>query len=498
MLFDVYEQLAQRSPDRTALSFHRPPHAGTVMTWRDLLDRSGEIADGLAAAGVVRGGRCAVVMADHPDLLPTVLAVWRAGAVVVPVDDHWGTDTLRSVLALSDAGFVVDAEQGTCVENPEAGGEGPALPPGTAMISYTSGSTSDPKGVVLTHGQLRHAYEAGGRALRELLGYSPSRFGVSMRMSGLGILGMNYLWPAVMGIPVAVLPELTLMSADRYWADLRSHGVEVTYLVPALVELLNRAATDEAAEEGRGTGTVACLSGGAPLSPTALDSFQDRFRAVLLNVYGLTEVSFAAFFGDLDANGRGTPSIGRPATVDARLRGADGLVTGAGEGEIELWGPAMSCGYYDNPSATEELLHDGWIRSGDLACRDAEGRYWISGRRKDVVLKGGFTVYLHEVEEVAGLVPGVLESVALRLDLPTGEDIGLIVRSTSSARLVPRELERVLAEKLGRQRAPRRVAVTTEALPRLGQEKINRREALTLWHRLVADRTRGASQPLTK
>ncbi|WP_083917949.1 class I adenylate-forming enzyme family protein [Nocardiopsis xinjiangensis] len=495
MLFDVYEQLARRSPDRTALSFHRPPHDGTVMTWRDLVDRSAEIAEDLAAAGVARGGRCAVVMADHPDLLPTVLAVWRAEAVVVPIDGHWGTDTLRSVLALSDAGFVVDAEQGTCVENPDARGDGPALSPDTAMISYTSGSTSDPKGVVLTHGQLRHAYEAGGRALRELLGYSPSRFGVSMRMSGLGILGMNYLWPAVMGIPVAVLPELTLMSANRYWSDLRAHGVEATYLVPALVELLNRAAPDETTEEGRETGTVACLSGGAPLSPTALGLFQDRFRAVLLNVYGMTEVSFAAFFGDLDVNGRGTLSIGRPATVDARLRGIEGLVHGAGEGELELRGPAMSCGYYDNPSATEELLHDGWVRSGDLARRDSEGRYWISGRRKDVVLKGGFTVYLHEVEEVAGLMPGVLESAAVRLDLPTGEDIGLIVRSDPAAQLIPGDLQRALAEKLGRQRAPRRVAVTSEALPRLGQEKINRREALALWHRLVADRSSGAHQP---
>ncbi|MFV2199096.1 class I adenylate-forming enzyme family protein [Nocardiopsis sp. LOL_012] len=488
-LFDIYERLAERTPDHPAISYHREPHAGTVLTWRALADRSWEIADKLGPAGVEGGGRCAVVMTDHPDTVPTVLAVWSLGAVVVPIDSQWGTDTKRSVLALSGADVVLDAERDTCVENSEARGGGPALPPGTAMISYTSGSTSDPKGVVLTHGQLLHAYESAGRALRDLLGHQPSRFGVSMRMSGLGILGMNYLWPAVLGMSVEVLPELTLLSASRYWTELRAHGVEVTYLVPALVELLNRVATDEGAEGEGSRETVVCLSGGAPLSPSAHASFQERFQAILLNVYGLTEASFAAFFGDRDASGRGTLSIGRPATVDARLRGADGgVVDGPGEGELELSGPAVSCGYHDNPSATEELVHDGWLRSGDLARRDAEGRYWIVGRRKDVVLKGGFTVHLHEVEEAAGLLPGVLESAAVRLDLPTGEDIGLLVRSDSAwDRLVPGAVVAALEEKLGRQRAPRRVAVTVDPLPRLGQEKINRREALALWRRLTSD-----------
>lgn len=487
-LFDIYERLAGSDPDHPAISHQREPHAGTVLTRRDLVDRSREIADKLSTAGVGPGGRCAVVMNDHPDTVPTVLAVWSLDGVVVPIDGQWGTDTAHSVLALSGAEVVLDAERDTCVANSGSGGTGPALPPGTAMISYTSGSTSDPKGVVLTHGQLLHAYESAAQALRELLGREPSRFGVPTRMSGLGILGMNYLWPAVMGMSVVVLPELTFRSAGQFWNGLRAHGVDITYLVPALVELLNRVAVDEGPDGVEPRETVVCLSGGAPLSPSAHASFQERFQAILLNVYGLTEVSFAAFFGDRDASGRGTPSIGRPATVDARLRGADGgIVEGIGEGELELSGPALSCGYHDNPTATAELVRDGWLRSGDLARRDAEGRYWIVGRRKDVVLKGGFTVYLHEVEEAAGMLPGVLESAAVRLDLSTGEDIGLIIRSAPAAeRLDPVGVVAELEARLGRQRAPRRVTVTTDPLPRLGQEKIDRREALALWKSLTS------------
>lgn len=483
-LFEAYQRVAVARPDQPAISYHRTPYQGTVVTWQGMVDRSRAVAGKLAAAGVGIGDRCAVVMADHPDIVPVVLAVWLRGAVVVPVDSAWGADITRSVLTLSGADVVIDAVRDTCTRNSWARPDRPALPPDTAMISYTSGSTSDPKGVVLTHGQLRHAYQASARQLRDLLGHQPARFGVSMRMSGLGILGMNYLWPAVMGMPVVVLPELTFASARRYWTDLRANGVELTYLVPALVELLTRTATDKAAPGE----TVVCLSGGAPLSGAAQVRFQERFRAILLNVYGLTEVSFAAFFGDRDETGRATLSIGRPATVSARLRGPDGgIVDGPGEGEIELHGPAMSCGYYDNPAANDDLVRDGWIRTGDLARRDDQGRYWITGRRKDVVLKGGFTVYLHEVEEVAGTLPGVLETAAVRLDLPTGEDIGLLVRPDPAAgmTLVPDDVQAELERRMGRQRAPRRVVLTEDPLPRLGQEKINRRQALARWERLT-------------
>jgi acyl-CoA synthetase (AMP-forming)/AMP-acid ligase II len=483
-ILEVYERLAARGSSSPAVVYARPPHDGVVLTWGGLLERATEIAGELCSAGLEPAGRCAVVMVDHPDVLPAVLAVWRAGGVVVPVDSEWGSGTRGSVLGMSRADVVADPRQGAWDRVVGAQAPGPGLPPGTAMISYTSGSTSDPKGVMLTHGQLLHAYTSSSAALGEMLGRVPTRFGASMRLSGLGILGMNYLWPAVMAMPVVVLPALSLGTAGRYFSGLREHGVELTYLVPPLVELLNRAGSVRDADGS----AVTCLSGGAPLAKAALESFQDRFGAVLLNVYGLTEVSFAAFFGDLGDDGRGTSSIGAPVTVEARLRDADGrVVTGPGEGELELSGPARSCGYYDNPAANEAVLTpDGWLRSGDLARRDGAGRYWIVGRRKNVVLKGGFTVYLHEVEEVAAGLAGVLESAAVRIDLPTGEDVGLLVRAIPDAELVASDVQAELAERLGCQRSPRRVIVVSEPLPRVAQEKIDRPAAGLLWNRLAS------------
>jgi acyl-CoA synthetase (AMP-forming)/AMP-acid ligase II len=137
-LFEAYQRVAVAKPDQPAISYHRSPYVGTVLTWQGVVDRSRAIADKLAAAGVDSGGRCAVIMEDHPDIVPVVLAVWLRGAVVVPVDSAWGADITRSVLTLSGADVVIDAERDTCTGNTWARAERTALPPDTAMISYTS------------------------------------------------------------------------------------------------------------------------------------------------------------------------------------------------------------------------------------------------------------------------------------------------------------------------------------------------------------------------
>ncbi|WAL96406.1 class I adenylate-forming enzyme family protein [Streptomyces sp. Je 1-369] len=483
-LLGVYERQAASTPDGEALVYARAPYEGTTLTWRELLERGRELASKLRAAGLGPGGRCAVVMIDHPDVLPGVLAVWQVGGVPVLLDSQWGRATTRSVLRLSAVETIFDAARGTCERAPAVGADPPPLPGDTALLSYTSGSTSDPRGVVLSHGQLLHAYRSGGAALTALLGQERRRFGVTMRLSGLGILGMNYLWPAVMGIPVTVLPELSLASAKGYWARLREHDVDVTYLVPPLVDLLTKMSVDPGAGQGD---TIACLSGGAPLFEQSQRAVQQNCRAVLLNVYGLTEVSFAAFFGDIGPDGLATHSIGRPATVEARLRSADGsIVVGPGEGELELHGPAVSHGYYANDAANKELFREGWVRTGDLASRDASGRYRITGRHKDVVLRGAFTVYLHEIEEAANGHPGVLEAAAVRLQLPAGEDVGLLVRMAPGpdAETTTADLRKHLSLELGHQRTPRRIVKTTEPLPRLAQHKIDRRAAHARWHAL--------------
>ena len=156
----------------------------------------------------------------------------------------------------------------------------------------------------------------------------------------------------------------------------------------------------------------------------------------------------------------------------------------------------MASGYYDNAASTEAVFCDGWVRTGDLARRDAEGRYRITGRQKDVVLKGGFTVYLAEVEDAAMKLDGVLEAAAVRIEHATGEDLGLVVRLDRSSALTEDDVRDALHRMLGRSRCPRRIALTRQELPRTGNLlKLDRRAVAQLWGALSAGLLRPGRLP---
>lgn len=174
-LLDAFEARAVSKPDVVAVRWRRQPYADIDLTWRDLLERANALASTLAAAGGRLAGRCAVELSDHPDVVPLMLAIWQAGGVVVPVDLEWGSGLRERVLAHSSADVLVAFEPAPVVTLRRPSGVAPPLPEATAMISYTSGTTSDPKGVVLTHGNLTAAYTAGAAAIEASIGYRPRR-----------------------------------------------------------------------------------------------------------------------------------------------------------------------------------------------------------------------------------------------------------------------------------------------------------------------------------
>lgn len=479
----MYTANAADRGSEAAVTFAQPPFEGLTVTWNGLVERVDALAEDLSAARVGSGTRVGTVLADHPDALPALLAMWKLGAIPVLMDPEWGESISAGVLAHSRADAVARLQERLVVEPIEARfHDRPALPPGTAMLAYTSGSTAAPKGIPIRHDRLVAALHASAAEVSGFRGSAPVRVGSSMRLSGFGVLVLHYLWSAAFVAELVVLPRLDLSSARGYWADVDRHQIDQAVLVPPLYELLLRASGPTGSER-----RPLFVNSSGPISATTHSRFMERFGVTVLNCYGLTETTFACMVGDTDERGATTQSVGRPDLVHVRLRGESGeQVVGVGEGEVEVRGPTVSDGYYDNPDANAALFSGPWLRTGDLARRDESGRYWIVGRLKDAVMKGGTTVYLTEIEEVCVALEGVLEAVAVRVDLPGGiEDIGAIVRPSAGTALDGAELKAELDRALGAGRSPRTVMVTDQPLPRIGQNKIDRKSSQALWSELT-------------
>jgi acyl-CoA synthetase (AMP-forming)/AMP-acid ligase II len=485
-LFKRYSQLAEEQPNEYALIIERKPYAGTKMTWADLLQRSEDLARKLHGRGIANGARCAVTLTDHPDTLPLLLALWRLDATAVLIDRLWGARRRDGVIEHGGATHAVTLESVLDISTLDRVTQAARheLPTGTAMLGYTSGSTGDPKGVAFVHDKLALTMRAASAAIASYRGSAPRRIACSMRLSGSGVLNLHFTWAAFSSATTVVLPELTIESARDYWARIADFGIEQTFLVPPLIELLNHVAQPRA----KNAPAPICLTGSAPLSARTQERFQQKFELPLLNAYGLSETMCASFFGQIGTDGRATNSIGLPWLLEARIKTSDGeLVPDVGEGELELTGPTIFDGYYGNAAATAESFDGRWFRTGDIVRRDHTGRFHIVGRRKDVVMKGGFSVYFNEVEEAALALNGVLEAAVVPVVLAQGEDMGLIVRVERDSQITADEVLRFVREDIGAHRAPYRVVKIDSGLPRTGQDKLDRKEIILLWNSLTRE-----------
>jgi long-chain acyl-CoA synthetase len=496
-LYARYSQLAAEHPDELALIVEREPFVGLRRTWAELLQRSDDIGRYFVKRGGGPDTRCAVVLDEHPDVVPLLLAIWKSGASAVLLDKAWGAARRQRVIEHAGATLIAELPQAVEIDPialSDTGAPRPPFPPGTAMLGYTSGSTGDPKGVAFTHGKLALTMQAAAAAIVARRGSAPRRLGCSMRLSGSGVLNLHYTWAAFSDAAVVVLPELKLETAKGYWSRVEQHQVEQMFLVPPLIALLNHLALPPSAT----LSPPICLTGSAPLSPRVQAAFQRRFGLPLYNAYGLSETMCASFFGHVGADGVAENGVGVPWLLEARLRDVGGeIIRGAGRGELELAGPTLFDGYYDNATATSNAFAGRWFRTGDVASRDQSGRYSIVGRLKEAVMKGGFCVYLNEVEESALAVDGVLEAAALQVDLPQGgEDIALIVRVAPASRLPAEDVLKHVREDLGAQLAPSHVVRIDLPMPRTGQDKLDRAQIARLWADLSKPGLHGTVQTL--
>jgi long-chain acyl-CoA synthetase len=345
-----------------------------------------------------------------------------------------------------------------------------------AMLMYTSGTTGEPKGVLLTHRNMIHA----GRVVA-----AAQRLGDTDRvLSSLPLYHINGQCIATVAPVVAggsiVMPHR--FSASQWWPLVERYRPTWLNVVPTIIAYLLNGPdlTPDQAQACRGVRFGRSAS--APLPPEQHRAFEDRFGISVIEAMGLTETASIAFANPLDPTQRKYGSAGPPLGVEARVVAPDRSVLGDGErGEIQLRGESVMAGYYRDAERTAQVLSsDGWLSTGDLGYRDVDGFYFITGRLKELIIKGGENIAPREIDEALMRHPAVLEAAAVGIPDPEyGQDILACVVLKPGARCDQAELRAHCLEHLGRYKTPRLIRLVA-ALPKGPSGKVQRLRLLAM------------------
>ena len=476
-LATVLAEAARRYPDRIAIVDH-----AERVTYRDLWEQARTYAAGLQDLGVRPGDKVAMLIPNVADFPRVYYGILAAGATVVPVHLLLTAEEIAYVVRDSEAKLVVAHPAVKpagipTVEPADLAGRTPLHTYVTreaediAVVFYTSGTTGQSKGALLTH-------------LNLVMNATVNVFDANEVHEGdiaLGCLPLFHTFGQTVGMNGSFRLGGTLVLLARFTGEaaidlMVRENVTVFHGVPTMYIALLEAAT----KADRLPSLRLCVSGGASLPVAVLERFAEVFGAKIFEGYGLSETSPTAttnqpHFGTR-AGTIGHPiwgvdvEIARPE-VDERIE-----FLPAGElGEIVIRGHNVFAGYLNRPEATAEAMVDGWFRSGDLGRKDDEGFITIVDRKKDLVIRGGFNVYPREVEEALARHPAVVQVAVIGVPDPLlGEEICAVVVPDAGG-TTESELIEWSKERLGKHKYPRQVRFVEE-LPLGPSHKVLKRE----------------------
>ena len=470
------------------------PEPEAVLTYGDLARIGAELGAFLAQQGIAPGSVVSFMLPNGVAAASIFLGAMYAGYVVSPVNllaqdtqleytlAHSGTrlifaapefvDRVRALLRRTDNPALVHA---TGPDHLELSQEPPAplaaVDPHTpAMLMYTSGTTGEPKGVLLSHWNLIYA----GRVVAAALALrAEDRVLSSLPLYHINGQSIATVSPVVSGGSI-VMPHR--FSASQWWPLVERYRPTWLNMVPTIIAYLLNGPVLTPAQAGACCALRFGRSASAPLPLEQHRAFEARFGISVIEAMGLTETASIAFANPLDPKRRKYGSAGVPLGMEARVVAADGAVLGAGEqGEIELRGEAVMTGYYRNAELTAQVLSpDGWLATGDLGYRDDDGFYFITGRRKELIIKGGENIAPREIDEALLSHPAVLEAAAVGIpDSNYGQDILACIVLKPGARCDEAELRAHCLTQLGRYKTPRLLRFVA-ALPKGPSGKVQR------------------------
>ncbi|MGW3391309.1 class I adenylate-forming enzyme family protein [Streptomyces cinereoruber] len=518
-LVAAWKDRVAKNPDATALRYF-----DGALSAREVDSASDALAAAFEARGTGRGDRVGVYLQNVPQYALVMLALWKLGATVLGLNPMYRRQELRRIV--DDAGAVgivcadTDVEEtlgtlaGSTVrwlvstsaldyqsrddarvfattERPAPAPDGdlvaligefagrrpsPVRPTrdDLAFLTYTSGTTGPPKGAMNTHGNVL-----------DVVATCAEWTGLGDGDVVLAVAPLFHITGAVVNATLSLLTDTTLVLTGRFHPEVAleafaEHGV--TFTIGSITAYNAIHELPHAGPEHFAS-VKALYSGGAPIPPATVERFRERFGVYLHNGYGMTETTSAVIA--VPAGRRapvhppsGTLSVGMPLPgLTARVVDLHGRPVPPGEqGELELSGPQVVPGYWENPEATERTMPGGRLRTGDVAVIDEEGWVYLVDRLKDQINVSGYKVWPREVEDALYEHPSVLEAAVIgEPDEYRGEVVVAYVSLKTGADATRDELIAFSRDRLAAYKCPRRIHFVAD-LPKTQSGKIRRAE----------------------
>ncbi len=456
-------------------------------------------AEVLRVHGIQAGDHVVVMMLNSPDVAAAFTAIWKIGAVMIPITPMWNAREARYVLEDSRAKAAITSPElaarlieasaglpefrevlvmgetdvpGAINLEPEVNSATPFLPlvdrqaDDLAMLLYTSGTTGNPKGVMLTHENLIFIADAcyhNSMSLGQVRGMQ-----VLPLSHVYGVLMMNL--GARLGSSSRILKHF---DAGKVLATIQELRVQRLSLVPTMLTLLlnhpDRERYDVSSLEGVG-------SGGAALSEATRQEFERLFDCRVVQGYGLSESS-GALTGyhpdDLYRVGSVGPAL--PGIEICIMDAANNILPSGAVGEICSRGKHVMKGYLNKPAATQEAVIDDWLHTGDIGHLDVDGYVYITDRKKDLVIKGGENISPREIEEGIYSHPAIAEAAVFGVpDEVYGENLVAAVVLRAGQSLTAEDLTNHLSQYVTKFKLPAQI-VFLDSFPKGPSGKILKR-----------------------
>lgn len=470
--------------------------AGKTLTWGELHAEVGAVAADLQRRGVKPGDRVFLLALNRAQFITAMVAVNRVGAITVPLNirstaedldyliddagatigfvDDFGAQVLRDATITPKLDVIRFGEEFASIASSGAQPEFVDVPEHeTAMIMYTSGTTSAPKGVVLTYMNL---LSQAMPILKAAPPSTPVPEATLVVVPLFHIAAVGFLTPAFLeGNRLVVAPPSALANIEGLADLLEKEQITNLFLVPTLWQAL--CALPGIRERNLPLRSISW--GASPATREILQAMHDTFPEALVGAaFGQTEMSpVTCYLKDADSL-RKMGSIGKPiGIVAAKVVGPDGEEVAQGEtGEIVYRGPGLMTEYWNKPEQTEAATYDGWFHSGDLVRADEEGYLYVVDRAKDLIISGGENISSVEVEHAVAAHPKVADACVIGVDDPQWIEtpMAVVVPADPADPPTLEEIQEFLADgRLASFKKPTKLEVVEE-LPRNASGKLQK------------------------